>query len=169
MARLSLPDGFRFATLDDAERITRYHHAAWLARLHHLFPPGALIDSEPLEKLDRWTSWLAVDSDIETVVADHNGTAVGHTSVRGEELVHLFIDPSWQGSGLGGQLLDIGEDLIRTGGHETARLHTLVGNDAAIEFYVARGWVVIDELTPGVYFGHERNEHTLVKHLARST
>ncbi len=166
VAGVDLPPEFRLAVPADAERLTRYHHAAWLFGLHHLFPPGALTNSDPLEKLDRWHSWLADGSGYTTVVAEQQGIAVGHTTVAGDELVHLFIDPSWSGLGLGRRLLGVGEAMLAGAGHETARLNTLEGNDRAISLYTRNGWQMTKMLTPGIYFGHERNEHTLTKRLS---
>lgn len=160
-----LPIDMRVAVPADAETICRYHHAAWLAGLHHLFPAGALDDSDPLEKLDRWQSWLQPDSDLTTIVVERDGHPVGHTTVRGNELVHLFIDPQWFGNGFGSSLLAVGESLLAAAGHIQILLHTLVGNERAVALYTNRGWEMTDELTPGVYFGYDRDEHTLIKTL----
>lgn len=160
-----LPDGMRAATPADAETVSRYHHAAWLAGLGHLFPEGALDGSDPLARRERFASWFADASEFTTVVVERDGRAVGHTAVRGNELVHLFIDPDWFGHGFGSGLLAVGESLLAAAGHGEIVLYTLVGNDRAVALYEGRGWVVTDELKPGTYFGFDRNEHKLTKTL----
>jgi ribosomal protein S18 acetylase RimI-like enzyme len=131
-----------------------------------LFPDGVLAAADPMAKFERWQTWLDADSEFLTVVAERDGQAVGHTTIRGHELVHLFIDPKYQGQGLGADLLSIGESLLASAGHSSIMLQTLVGNERAISLYESRGWVVTDERIPGEWFGHKTEEHVLVKLLS---
>jgi GNAT superfamily N-acetyltransferase len=155
----------RFATLDDASVITDYHHRCWVESFTDLLEPGVVAVMDPLAKLDRWRRWLAPESGFTTVVADAGGRPIGHATVSGHELVHLFVDPRHQGIGLGSSLLAVGEALIRVAGHRTAELHTIVGNEAAIALYKSAGWVVTDRFVHNDHDGVVYEEHVLVKNL----
>ena len=100
----------------------------------------------PLGKLDRWRLWLAPGSGFVTMVADDSGTPVGHTTVSGNELVHLYVDPDHWGRGLGRRLLQVGEDLLRKSGRSDVELSTMVGNERAIALYRSAGWTLTDRL-----------------------
>ena len=99
------------------------------------------------------------------VVADLDGQAIGHTTVSGNELVHLFVDPDHWGGGLGRALLDIGEELLTAAGHREAELHTIVGNEPALVLYRSAGWVVTDRLVHNDWDGVAYDEHVLVERL----
>ncbi|MEM7095325.1 MAG: GNAT family N-acetyltransferase [Actinomycetota bacterium] len=160
----------RPASPDDAERITRSYFAAWCANLAYLFPDGVVAASDPLARLPVFEAWLAADSGFETTVAiDEGGAHLGHTTVRADELVHLFIDPGAQGRGVGHALLEHGESQIAARGANRARLFTLVGNDAAVAFYRSHGWEETEGRQPGEYFGQPMVEQLLVKSLQPAT
>lgn len=89
---------------------------------------------------------------------------IGHVTVFGHQLVHLFVDPPYQGTGLGGRLLAHGEATITAAGNAEFELHARVENISAISFYEAKGWVVTDRLIRTVEHGISYDEHVLVKH-----
>ena len=153
----------RWALPGDAERIAAYHHACWLQAFAPLVDPQVMEMIEP--RVERWQSWLDSATDFTTVVAVNDADlAVGHATVRGNELVHLFIDPSHHRRGLGKQLLEIGERLIRQAGHQRALLHTIVGNTPAIALYESCGWVLTDELcVEELPNGSSYREHVMSK------
>jgi ribosomal protein S18 acetylase RimI-like enzyme len=64
---------------------------------------------------------------------------VGHITVEGNEIVHLFIDADHQGEGTGRRLLGVGEQLIVEHGFHGAELHTMVGNEPALGLYASAG------------------------------
>ncbi len=158
---------FREGRPDDARTIAAYHYRCWVEAFAPLMAPGVVAAMDPWAKLDRWNQWLEPGLDFDTVVADYEGKPVGHTTVSGDELVHLFIDPDHWRRGVGERLLEIGERKLAEAGNARIRLTTIIGNDPAIALYESKGWQVTDEIVHndhgnGVVF----DEHVLVKHLA---
>jgi GNAT superfamily N-acetyltransferase len=150
----------------DVEAIAAYHHRCWLLSFAQLLEPGVVAAMDPTGKVDRFRGWFSDESDLSTIVAYDAGTPVGHVTVEGALVVHLFIDPDHQGRGLGRLLLGRGEDLIRVGGHGSAELHTIVGNRPAIALYESAGWVVTDRFVHNEHDGVRYDEHVLVKRFA---
>ncbi|WP_421118847.1 GNAT family N-acetyltransferase [Aquihabitans daechungensis] len=64
------------------------------------------------------------------------------------EVYELYVDPSAQGQGGGGRLLEVAEDWFRSVGFERAELSTLVTNPAAQAFYRSRGWEPTGRIIP---------------------
>jgi GNAT superfamily N-acetyltransferase len=131
-----------------------------------LLEPGAVEAMDPWGKLDRFRRWFTPGSGLTTVVADLGGGPIGHTTVAGHELVHLFVDPDHWGSGLGRALLGVGEDLLTAAGHRQGELHTIVGNEPALALYRSAGWVVTDRVVHNDVDGVSYDEHVLVKRLS---
>ena len=153
----------RWARLADAARIADYHYACW----QQVFAP--LVSAEVMEgvepRVERWRDWLEPGSEFTTVVTtDDHGQPIGHTTVRGHELIHLFVDPQHHRKGLGRQLLAIGERLIRQAGYAQAELHTIVGNARAIGLYESAGWNMTEETVDDVLSnGASYTEHVMRK------
>ena len=108
--------------------------------------------------------WFRPESELETWVAVVDGAPVGHVTVSGRQLVHLFVEPEHQGRGLGRHLLAWGEAMIAASGHTDLELRTRVDNVAAIAFYVKEGWTVTDRLIHTVEHGISYDERVLIKH-----
>ncbi len=142
-----------------------YHQRCWLASFVHLMKSGNATERDSLGRLDRFESFTDPTSDFTTMVADLDGVAIGHTTVSGSEVVHLFVDPDHQGIGLGRQLLGIAESLLLDAGHTEVELCTIVGNEPAIELYRSAGWLMTDRLVNNVEDGLEYDEHVMVKTL----
>ncbi len=155
----------RPASLDDTDAIAAYHHRCWVIAFSSLLEPGMVDRMDPRGKIDRWRSWLAPESGFVTMVADKSGAPIGHTTVSGHELVHLFVDPDHWGQGLGRQLLEVGEGLLRNDGYREIELNTMVGNDRAIALYRAAGWTLTDRVVHADQDGVVYDEHVLVKRL----
>ncbi len=156
---------FRPAVPADAATIAAYHHRCWLVAFADLVDPGAVARLDPEGKLPRWREWLEAGSGFQTVVAELDGRPIGHTTVHGATLVHLFIDPDHWGLGLGRRLLAVGEGLIAAAGHRDAELQTIVGNEPALALYRSAGWTVTDRIERQEYGGLTYDEHVLVKRL----
>ena len=156
----------RPARLDDVDAVTDYYFRSWQVNLAHLFPPGAL-DSLPstdvAARRATFMNWFGESSSHRTVVVADPGP-VGHVTVSGDELVHLFIDPDAQGGGIGRRLLAEGERIIAAD-HRRARLMTLVGNDRAVVFYSKHGWELSGHTVASSYLGHDQVEQELTKSL----
>lgn len=159
------PVPMRWALPADVEQIASYHHACWLHSFTPLVSPEVMAFIEP--RVERWHQWLSDGSEFATVVAvDDDDQAIGHATVSGNELVHLFIDPDHHRRGLGRQLLKVGERLIRQAGHTQAQLHTIVGNASATGLYESCGWVLTDETCDeNLPNGSSYTEHLMLKDL----
>jgi len=68
------------------------------------------------------------------------GFAIARRSER--DLFALFVEPGFEGRGLGSTLLDFAVEWLSAGGAETLRLTTGRGTKAQ-SFYLNRGWVDI--------------------------
>jgi GNAT superfamily N-acetyltransferase len=165
---VTAPDGItiRPARPSDAEVVAAYHHRCWLEAFAPLVGPGAVQQLDPSFRLPTFRHWFGDGSDeVTTLVADRDGVAVGHASVAGNEVVHLFVDPDHWGSGLGSRLLLEAEALITLAGHRHAELHTIVGNEPAIRLYRSHGWEVTDRILHQHVGPVSYDEHVLVKAL----
>ncbi len=159
------PVPMRWARADDAERIAAIHHECWMLAFEPLVSASVLASAEP--RTDLFQDWLREASGFTTVVAfGDDDVAVGYTTVNAHQLVHLFVEPARHRRGIGRQLLEVGERLIRRAGHAQAELHTRVGNEAAISLYTATGWTMTDELCDDVLpDGSLQPEHVMRKDL----
>lgn len=91
-----------------------------------------------------WFSGVVVPH-YETWVAVSTGPVVGFLVLAGEELEHLYLDPSWRGRGLGDRFVDLAKKQ-RPGG---LGLWTFQVNGPAQRFYERHGFVAVDR-TDGV-------------------
>jgi len=158
----------RWARAGDIDAIIRYHTSCWHDSFATLVNADVMtfIDARPHQAMVQgWLRRLDPASSPQTVVATTNDDmAVGHVMVDGNELVHLFVDPAHHGNGLGRQLLEVGERLIRQAGHRQAELHTIVGNAPAIGLYTSCDWVLAPEtLNEELPNGASYTEHIMTK------
>ncbi len=82
-------------------------------------------------------------------IAWHGDAIIGHASVVQRRLMHggtalragyvegVGVEPSWQGSGIGGMIMDPLERIIE----RAYDLGALGASDAAVGFYEHRGWL----------------------------
>ncbi len=155
----------RSGTIDDATAIAAYQRRGARLAFSPLLRSGGYDDLDDRGRVETFLAWLRDGSDFVTTVADLDGTAVGHVTINGNELVHLFVDPDHQGLGLGRMLLAAGEEMLAAAGHIVVELHTMVGNAPAIELYESAGWIVTDGLIHTDETEMSYDEHVLVKHL----
>jgi ribosomal protein S18 acetylase RimI-like enzyme len=138
----------------DAARMCAIHHRCWMAKFASLVTPSAAVDGmDPNRNIERFTGWCSPGSDARVRVAERDGVLVGYSTVVGNELVHLFVDPDHAGNGIGRTLLGAAEREMSDAGHRTLELHTMVGNTPAIGLYESAGWTVTDRLI------HTRDDH----------
>ena len=156
----------RRAVPADAGAVEDYHHRCFLSTYARQLAAGSVEPPDREGTRQQLHDWFLPGSDCETVVAVDGGTPVGHVTVSGHRLVHLFVEPGHQGRGLGGQLLARGEAMISADGHADLELHARVENVAAIAFYVDQGWTVTDRLIRTVEHGIDYDERVLVKHVS---
>lgn len=151
----------RGSDVDDA---AVYHRRCWEVAFTHLVePPGRLMDLSGV--IAMLTGWFDADTEFDARVAELDGRVIAHVVVSGNEVLHLFVDPTHHGRGVGRQLLTVAEGLIIDAGHARGVLQTIVGNIPAIGLYESAGWIVTDEVVPLDHDGVQYDEHVLVKRL----
>lgn len=153
----------RAATPADADAVADYHHRCFTETFSAQLFAGELEAPDQARTRQQLHDWFLPESEFETWVAVVDGAPVGHVTVSGRQLVHLFVRPDHQGMGLGGHLLVQGEAMIAAGGHKDFDLHTRVENLAAIAFYQKAGWTVTDRLIHTVEHGIGYYERVLTK------
>ncbi|SDE98828.1 Ribosomal protein S18 acetylase RimI [Blastococcus aurantiacus] len=154
----------RAARPADAEAVEEYHHRCFLSTYAAQVAAGEFGPPERSGTRQQLHDRFLPGSDCETVVAVADGTPIGHVTVSGHRLVHLFVEPGHQGRGLGRRLLARGEAMLTAHGHADLELHARVENLAAIAFYVRQGWTVTGRLIRTVEHGIAYDEWVLVKH-----
>ena len=153
----------RAAQPADAPDIAAYHrrcfestYAGHIARGELQIPDIDLVRAQ-------FERWFVPGSEFVTRVADVDGRPVAHVTVSANLLVHLFVDPSRQGTGLGRRLLALGESILAEAGHSAFELHARVENVAAIGFYQSAGWAMTGHRLQTEEHGITYEEHVLVK------
>ena len=81
---------------------------------------------------------------------------VGVGLAEQDRVSDLWLDAASRGRNLGSRLLACLEDDIRSRGYSEARLRVVAENEAAIGFYIARGWREIER------FAHEKLNFEMV-------
>jgi GNAT superfamily N-acetyltransferase len=77
----------------------------------------------------------------DTTVAEIEGAVAGFVMVVDDEVEQVYVGRDQRGSGVAKVLLTEAERRVRHGGHETAWLAVVAGNERARRFYAKRGWV----------------------------
>jgi ribosomal protein S18 acetylase RimI-like enzyme len=153
----------RAATPADADAVADYHHSCFTETFSSQLLTGELEAPDRARTTQQLHDWFQPESEFETWVAVVDDEPVGHVTVSGRQLVHLFVGPDHQGLGLGRHLLVQGEAMIAAGGHTDFELHTRVENVAAIAFYEKAGWTVTDRLIHTVEHDISYYERVLIK------
>ncbi len=156
----------RAATADDVDVVADYHDRCFRKTYHSQLLAGEIEAPNSEGTREQLRDWFQPSSEFETQVAVVDGVPIGHLTARGNQLVHLFVDPDHQGKGFGRRLLAQGEAMIAASGHANLELHARVENVAAIAFYETAGWTVTGRLVRTIEHGISYDERVLVKHSA---
>ncbi len=76
------------------------------------------------------------------------------------EIVHLYIEPSMQGLGVGKALLQRSKEFLGASGHLAVKLSVVAGNDRAVRFYEREGGRVVGKFVDGVLW---RSENLIIQ------
>jgi GNAT superfamily N-acetyltransferase len=109
----------------------------WL-RSRRAAVPAVPATVHPDDDVRHWFATVAVAT-METWLAEADGMAVGVLVLDGDELRQLYVDPGWQGRGVGSQLLRLAQQR-RPGG---LALWTFQSNLGACRFYERHGFVAV--------------------------
>ena len=148
----------RAATPADADAVEDYHHRCFTKTYSLQLLAGEFEAPYRAGMRQQLHDWFLPEPGVETRVAIVDGAAIGHVTVSGHRLVHLFVNPDHHKAGVGTRLLELGEAMIAALGHTDFELHARVENLAAIAFYEKAGWTVTDRLIHTVEHGISYNE-----------
>lgn len=153
----------RVAMPADADAVADYHHLCFAKTFHFQLLAGDIEAPDRASTRQQLHDWFLPQSEFDTWVAVVDGAPIGHVTVSGRHLVHLFVKPDNQGLGLGRRLLAQGEAMMADRGHRDFELHTRVGNVVAVAFYEKAGWTVTDRMIHTVEHGIGYDERVLIK------
>lgn len=151
----------RDAQVADAHGVALVHVASWQAAYVGLIDQDVLDRQSVDARTTMWSTWIQRSLVGETtdaygpvphrlVVAELEGRIVGWVSFGGGrdadlrdqgEIAGLYAHPEAWSQGVGRTLIRHAEDALRAGGWRRAYLWVLNGNDRAIAFYRAHGWI----------------------------
>ncbi|WP_096302678.1 GNAT family N-acetyltransferase [Jatrophihabitans sp. GAS493] len=177
----------RRAVVADALGIAELHVKSWQVGYLGLIPQTYLDGLEPQQRLLRWqtsteeASWpdrgvLVAEDDGGVIVGFANlcptrdpdaradtGVGVGAGSIG--EITSFYVLPSTWRQGIGRRLMTASVEMLAYAGYAEATLWVTEGNDRAIDFYSALGWVpdgaVKDDVVAGAAIRDLRYRHAL--------
>lgn len=154
---------FRSAKPTDAAVVADYHQRCFEKTYAKQLLSGELKAPSRDGTMQQLHDWFQPGSEFKTQVAIFDGTPIGHFTINGSQLVHLFLEPDHHGTGLGRRMLALGEQKIASNGHTEFELHARTDNLPAIAFYKKAGWTVTDRLLHTDEHGISYDEHVLIK------
>lgn len=134
---------------DDAAEVAAVHVRAWQVGYRDLLPADYLDGLRPEDRMSRYRFASEDPNAPSTVVVTEDGAICGFVTsgpsgdgpADGGEVLALYVDPQAWGRGFGRLLLAEARGRLVARGFATATLWVLVGNDRALRFYGADGWV----------------------------
>lgn len=138
---------FRPMTPEDAPAIAALHRRAILATATGIYTQAQLQSWAAGIRPERYQQAQVEGETFEIATAD--GHVAGFCSHIGKSVIGLYVDPDWQGHGLGRQLLAHAETAIATAGFLSVAIK---GAATARPFYEAQGYRIAaetDHLTQG--------------------
>lgn len=147
----------RPAVSGEAEAIVQLWHQGWHDAHAELVPP------EVLSFRTKWhfLSWLQEASDT-FYVAISGKELMGFVSVKGAEVVKLYVSQGARGSGVASALLSFAERTLRQGGIVEAELLCTAGNGRAERFYQRQGWNLVQTFEDPLWVPSGINQNFVV-------
>jgi ribosomal protein S18 acetylase RimI-like enzyme len=124
----------RAARDEDHLAIVQLWHQGWHDAHAELVPGEILAFRTPMH----FKLWLE-EADDQFYVATDQGL-LGFISVKGAEIVKLYVGRNARGTGVARSLLSFGEQLLFKKGFKEAELFCTAGNTRAQKFYEREGW-----------------------------
>jgi ribosomal-protein-alanine N-acetyltransferase len=97
---------------------------------------------------DAWSEGVLADELTTVVIAEMDGDVVGYATSRVAadlaDLTRIAVLPDHRRAGIGRSLVQRIKELAASGGANRMLLEVSAGNDAALNFYAAEGFVEID-------------------------
>ena len=124
----------RRATLADAEQLSELRKRSIL----ELAPRGM-----PVALAEQWAIKGTTNEmqrkirEMDVWIAEANGRSVGWVAIREDCLEGLYTDPEYERRGIGTQLLELAEELVRRNGAHAIRAEASWNSE---EFYLRRGY-----------------------------
>jgi GNAT superfamily N-acetyltransferase len=139
----------RQAVTTDAQEIARVHVRGWRIGYADFLSPEFLSTLSVEESAMRWLRSLADITQIETYVAEEDGSILGWIGfghnregmgLETGEVHGLYVDPDHWDKGIGVALLAAAEEHLTGAGFLQAIVWTLAENTRARGLYEASGW-----------------------------
>ena len=140
----------RQAITSDAAGIAKVRVIAWQSTYSGLIPDSFLDNLSIEQSTVNWTKRLQnSDQNANTFVAEIDGVIVGYIGVGVSrdldaselgELYTIYVDPGFQGKGVGSELIWEGIQFLKSLYFHRATLWVFDRNARAIEYYEAHGW-----------------------------
>lgn len=126
----------RRGTEADIDEIIRFSHAIWRHTLAQQLRVG--VEQWPMVAGVMRVELIPI---VRAILVAACGLQVAGFSYRdGAMIEDLWIDPSFQGAGIGPQLLRVQIEAVAAAGYRTASLECLEANVRARRFYEREGW-----------------------------
>ena len=127
----------RRAAYTDIERIMEIRHSV---RENRLSDPNSVTAADCVAFIDRAEMWVWIED------GRVQGFSAGDPS--NGTIWALFVDPAFEGRGIGRTLLALACATVRSAGYETVWLNTDAGTRAE-RFYRINGWVSVGQSSKG--------------------
>jgi 2-amino-4-hydroxy-6-hydroxymethyldihydropteridine diphosphokinase len=135
------PIQIRKARSDEADRLAEIAYDAWETGIYPLLAEGPGARQSERRRLTQ-----AVHQTLDLIiVAEAQGEVLGWCSrQRGRPYIpFLFVDPEFQGRGVGSQLLRRMESMLELEGEQRVHLETPADNVRAVRFYERQGYRIL--------------------------
>jgi GNAT superfamily N-acetyltransferase len=126
----------RPATAEDVSSVALIWHRGW--QDGHV---GHVPEELTTVRTERSFSSRAAQRLPDTTIAEIEGDVAGFVIVVGDEVEQVYVGEDHRGSGVASVLLAEAERRVPQGGHDTAWLAAVAGNERARRFYAKHGWV----------------------------
>jgi ribosomal protein S18 acetylase RimI-like enzyme len=138
-----------------AAGIARVHVDAWRGEYRGVIPQAYLDALSYGQREHGWRKWLQ-DGGLYRVALDGEGSVVGFSAggtphvplpPHDGELYAIYVDPPWQGRGVGSLLFDAMLEELRRAGTPNVHCWVLEANPRARAFYERKGGRVVAQRT----------------------